>query len=174
MKKRICFGLGVVLLWSVAGFAQDYDPNWLGTFSIIARDARTGELGEGVQSKAFAPGNRAVHVKGGVGVIAHQASANPMYGELGLKLLESGMTPQQALDFMLRADAGKEQRQVSILDAQGHGATFTGTGPQDWKGGRCGPNYCVQANIMVGPQVVDALEKSFLASEGKGQPLADR
>jgi uncharacterized Ntn-hydrolase superfamily protein len=172
MTKRICFGLGLVLLWTVAGFAQDYDPNWLGTFSIIARDAKTGELGEGVQSKAFAPGNRAVHIKGGVGVIAHQASANPMYGELGLKLLESGMTPQQALDFMLRADANKEQRQVSILDAQGRGATFTGTGPSDWKGGRCGPNYCVQANIMVGPQVVDALEKSFLSSEGK--PLSDR
>jgi uncharacterized Ntn-hydrolase superfamily protein len=97
-----------------------------------------------------------------------------MYGELGLKLLESGMTPQQALDFMLRADAGHESRQVSILDAQGRGATFTGTGPQDWKGGRCGPNYCVQANIMVGPEVVDALEKSFLSTEEKGISLADR
>jgi uncharacterized Ntn-hydrolase superfamily protein len=95
-----------------------------------------------------------------------------MYGELGLKLLESGMTPQQALDFMLRADGNKESRQVSILDAQGRGATFTGSGASDWKGGRCGPNYCVQANIMVGPEVVDALEKSFLSSEGK--PLADR
>jgi uncharacterized Ntn-hydrolase superfamily protein len=172
MTKRIYFALALALLWTISGFAQDYDPNWLGTFSIIARDPATGELGEGVQSKAFAPGNRAVHIKGGVGVIAHQASANPMYGELGLKLLESGMTPQQALDFMLRADAGRESRQVSILDAQGRGATFTGTGPRDWKGGRCGPNYCVQANIMVGPQVVDALEKSFLSTEGK--PLADR
>lgn len=172
MVKRIFLSFGLALVWTVSGFAQDYDPNYLGTFSIIARDAKTGELGEGVQSKAFAPGNRALHIKGGVGVIAHQASANPMYGELGLKLLESGMTPQQALDFMLRADAGRESRQVSILDAQGRGATFTGTGPSDWKGGRCGPNYCVQANIMVGPQVVDALEKSFLSSEGK--PLADR
>ena len=171
MFKKTCLGLSLVL-WAVSAYAQDYDPNYLSTFSIIARDPRTGELGEGVQSKAFAPGNRAVHIKGGVGVIAHQASANPMYGELGLKLLESGMTPQQALDFMLRADAGRESRQVSILDAQGRGATFTGTGPQDWKGGRCGPNYCVQANIMVGPEIVDALEKSFLASDGK--PLADR
>ncbi len=172
MLKKACVVLGF-LLRATAAFAQDYDPNYLSTFSIIARDPRTGELGEGVQSKAFAPGNRAVHIKGGVGVIAHQASANPMYGELGLKLLESGMTPQQALDFMLRADAGREQRQVSILDAQGRGATFTGTGPSDWKGGRCGPNYCVQANIMVGPEIVDALEKSFLASDGK-KPLSDR
>ncbi len=171
---RALAGLALFMAGTVAAFAQDYDPSYLSTFSIIARDPRTGELGEGVQSKAFAPGNRTTHIKGGVGVIAHQASANPMYGELGLKLLESGMTPQQALDFMLRADAGREQRQVSILDAQGRGATFTGTGPSDWKGGRCAPNYCVQANIMVGPEVVDALEKSFLASEGKGMPLADR
>src|SRR6202167_4957442 len=104
MLKKACIGVGLVLLWTVSGFSQDYDPNYLSTFSIIARDAKTGELGEGVQSKAFAPGNRAVHIKGGVGVIAHQASADPMYGELGLKLLEDGMTPQQALDFMLRAD----------------------------------------------------------------------
>jgi uncharacterized Ntn-hydrolase superfamily protein len=172
--RNIGASLGLVLFWAVSGIAQDYDPFYLSTFSIIARDARTGELGEGVQSKAFAPGNRAVHIKGGVGVIAHQASANPMYGELGLKLLEAGMTPQQALDFMLRADAGRESRQVSILDSQGRGATFTGSGASDWKGGRCGPNYCVQANIMVGPEIVDALEKSFLASEGKGIPLADR
>jgi uncharacterized Ntn-hydrolase superfamily protein len=172
MFKKVGIVLSLLIGFSVSAFAQDYDPNWLSTFSIIARDAKTGELGEGVQSKAFAPGNRALHIEGGVGVIAHQASANPMYGELGLQLLKQGMTPQQALDFMLRADAGRESRQVSILDAQGRGATFTGTGPQDWKGGRCGPNYCVQANIMVGPQVVDALEKSFLSSEGK--PLADR
>jgi uncharacterized Ntn-hydrolase superfamily protein len=172
--KKLSLALGIVVLWTVSGFAQDYDPFYLSTFSIIARDAKTGELGEGVQSKAFAPGNRAVHIKGGVGVIAHQASANPMYGELGLKLLEAGMTPQQALDFMLRADSGKESRQVSILDAQGRGATFTGSGASDWKGGRCGPNYCVQANIMVGPEVVDALERSFLGSENKGMPLADR
>src|SRR5579884_1754718 len=173
--RRLALALGIITLWTVSGFGQDfYDPSYLSTFSIIARDAKTGELGEGVQSKAFAPGNRAVHIKGGVGVIAHQAAANPMYGELGLKLLESGMTPQQALDFMVRADAGRENRQVSILDAQGRGATFTGSGASDWKGGRCGPNYCVQANIMVGPQVVDALERSFLSTEGKGMPLADR
>jgi uncharacterized Ntn-hydrolase superfamily protein len=172
--RKMALSVALLCLGAVCGFAQEYDPYYLSTFSIIARDARTGELGEGVQSKAFAPGNRAVHIKGGVGVIAHQAAANPMYGELGLKLLEAGMAPQQALDFMLRADSGKESRQVSILDAQGRGATFTGSGANDWKGGRCGLNYCVQANIMVGPEVVDALERSFLSSEGKGMPLADR
>src|SRR5262245_44854055 len=77
--------------------SQDYDPDYLATFSIIARDPATGELGFGVQSKAFAAGNRAVHIQSGVGVIAHQASANPMYGEIGVQLLRAGHTPQQAL-----------------------------------------------------------------------------
>src|SRR5678809_705568 len=91
--------LCIVFVWSISASAQDFDPNYLGTFSIIGRDAKTGELGLAVQSKAFAPGNRVVHIKGGVGVIAHQASSNPMYGEMGLTLLERGLTPQQALDL---------------------------------------------------------------------------
>jgi hypothetical protein len=73
----------------------------LATFSIIARDPATGESGFAVQSKAFAAGNRAVHIKAGLGVIAHQASANPMYGEIGFELLKNGYTPQQALEMML-------------------------------------------------------------------------
>ena len=79
-----------------------------------------------VQSKAFAAGNRAMTIKGGVAVIAHQASANPMYGSVGLELLAAGMAPQQALDFMVRADDGRDNRQVAILDIQGRSAAWTG------------------------------------------------
>ena len=170
--KRTCLSVACVLLVSAVISAQDFDPNYLATFSIIARDPATGEIGVGVQSKAFAAGNRAYTVKGGVGVIAHQSSANPMYGQIGIALLERGLTPQQALDMMRRSDEGRESRQVSILDFQGRGATFTGTGASDWKGGRCAKDYCVQGNILTGPEVVDALEKSFLSTAG--QPLADR
>src|SRR5690606_20220042 len=99
----------------------------------IVRDPATGELGVGVQSKAFAAGNRAFTAKGGVAVIAHQASSNPMYGELGVELLETGMTPEQALEMMLLADERKESRQVAIIDIEGRTAAFTGTGPRDWK-----------------------------------------
>lgn len=137
--------------------AQQYDPNMLGTYSIIARDAATGEIGMGVQSKAFGAGNRAVAVKGGVAAIAHQASANPMYATIGFELLAAGMTPQDALDFMLRADEGRDRRQVVILDAQGRSAGWSGAGTSDWKGHRCGTNYCAQGNILAGPQVVDAM-----------------
>jgi uncharacterized Ntn-hydrolase superfamily protein len=151
--------------------AQDYDPDAMGTFSIIARDPATGELGMAVQSKAFAAGNRAMTIKGGVAVIAHQASANPMYGSVGLELLASGMSPQQALDFMVRADDGRDNRQVSILDVQGRTAAWTGKGANDWKGHKCGANYCAQGNILVGEATVLALAQSFESSAG---PLAER
>jgi len=143
----------------------------MGTFSIIARDPNNGELGMGVQSKAFAAGNRAMTIKGGLAVIAHQASANPMYGAIGMELLGAGMTPQQALDMMVRSDDGRDNRQVSILDAQGRAASWTGTGANDWKGHRCGTNFCAQGNILVGAEVVDAMVMSFERSSG---PLAER
>jgi uncharacterized Ntn-hydrolase superfamily protein len=163
--------LFLILLASGPLFAQDYNPDDMSTFSIIARDPATGELGMAVQSKAFAGGNRAMTIKGGVAVIAHQASANPMYGAIGLELLGAGMTPQQALDMMVRSDEQRDRRQVAILDAQGRTAAFTGTGTNDWKGHRCGANYCAQGNILMGPEVVDAIAKSFESSSG---PLPER
>jgi len=159
-------------IFPVSALAQNYDPDYLATFSIIARDPAAGELGFAVQSKAFAAGNRAVHIKAGVGVIAHQASANPMYGEIGFELLRAGHTPQQALDMMLRSDEGRDSRQVAILDAQGRSASWDGPGANDWKGHKCGTNYCAQGNILAGPQVVDALAKTFESSAGR--PLAER
>jgi len=162
-------GLSLVPL-AEAG-AQEYDPDMLGTYSIIGRDPATGELGMAVQSKAFGAGNRAMAMKGGVAVIAHQASANPMYGSVGLELLGVGMSPQDALDFMLRADDGRDRRQVAILDIHGRTAGWSGTGTSDWKGHRCGVDYCAQGNILTGPEVVDAMVRSFEASSG---PLADR
>jgi CubicO group peptidase (beta-lactamase class C family)/uncharacterized Ntn-hydrolase superfamily protein len=151
--------------------ADDFDPDSMGTFSIIARDEASGELGMAVQSKAFAAGNRAMTIKGGVAVIAHQASANPMYGSVGLELMATGMAPQQALDFMLRADEGRDNRQVAILDMQGRTAAWTGKSTNDWKGHKCGTNYCAQGNILVGAPVVDAMAASFEKSSG---PLAER
>jgi uncharacterized Ntn-hydrolase superfamily protein len=162
----------LLLALTAAGRAQDYDPDYLATFSIIARDPATGELGFAVQSKAFAAGNRAVAIKSGIGVIAHQAAANPMYGAIGFDLLQAGYTPQQALDMMLRSDEGRDSRQVAILDVQGRTASWDGPGANDWKGHRCGVNYCAQGNILVGPEVVDGLAKAFGSSEGR--PLPER
>ena len=163
---------GFIFVIAAAAAAQDFDPDYLATFSIIARDPGTGELGFAVQSKAFAAGNRAVHIKAGVGVIAHQASANPMYGEIGLTLLQAGYSPQQALDMMLRSDEGRDSRQVAILDVQGRSASWDGPGANDWKGHKCGADYCAQGNILAGADVVDALARSFESS--KGRPIAER
>ena len=158
--------------WTPAtAVAQEADPNYLATYSIIARDPGTGELGMGVQSKAFAAGNRAMHAKGGVAVIAHQASANPMYGAIGIDLIERGYSPQEALDMMVASDEGRDRRQVAILDIQGRSAAWSGSGANDWKGHRCGRDYCAQGNILVGPEVVDAIAASFESSSG---PLAER
>ena len=142
-----------------------------GTFSIVARDPATGELGAAVQSKAFATGSRAISIKGGVAAIAHQASSNPMYGALGIELLATGMTPQQALDMMLRSDEGRDSRQVAILDITGRSAAWSGSGASDWKGHRCGKDFCAQGNILVGAAVVEGIAQAFESSTG---PLAER
>jgi uncharacterized Ntn-hydrolase superfamily protein len=162
----------LLVLSAESAVAWDDNLTAEGTFSIIARDTVAGELGMAVQSKAHAVGSRTISAKGGLAVIAHQATSNPMYGQLGLDLLGRGMTPQQALDFMVAGDPGRENRQVSILDMQGRSASWTGKNPQDWKGHRCTPDYCVQGNILAGPEVLDGMVKSFQAAAG--QPLAER
>lgn len=163
------------LAWPVSAPAQDYDPNAMSTFSIIARDPSTGELGAGFQSKAFAGGNRIFGAKGGVAVIAHQANSNPMYSYVGLPLLEAGMSPQEALDYMVQGDDGGLRRQVSILTMDGRSASWTGPNCSDWKGHHCGTDYCAQGNTLAGPQVLDAMVKTFesLTAFG-GTPLAER
>jgi uncharacterized Ntn-hydrolase superfamily protein len=150
---------------------REYDPDYLGTFSIIGLDPDTGELGMGVQSKAFGAGNRAMAAKGGLVIIAHQAAANPMYGGIGIELLQAGYSPEEALDMMVASDEGRDRRQVSILDIQGRTAAWTGEGTSDWKGHTCGVNYCAQGNILAGPEVVDAMAASF---EGSSGPLEER
>ena len=169
--KHAAFAVFVLFALPQTSLAQEYDPNYLGTFSIIGRNSETGELGMGVQSKAFAAGNRAMHAKGGLVVIAHQAAANPMYGGIGVELLQAGYSPEEALEMMVASDEGRDRRQVAILDNQGRTAAWTGSGASDWKGHKCGKDYCAQGNILTGPEVVDAMAASFEASTG---PLAER
>jgi len=148
------------------------DPGELaGTFSIIGRNPETGELGIAVQSRTIAVGARTRGGKGGVAVFAHQASSNPMYSDLGVKLIEGGMSPEEALAFMLRADNGGENRQVAILDAQGRTAAHTGARNSDWAGHHCGVDYCAQGNTLAGEAVVQAMSSAFEKAEGT---LAER
>ncbi len=151
--------------------SSDYSDDYLATFSIIALDRATGQLGMGVQSKAFGAGNRAMTAKGGVAIIAHQASANPMYGPMSIDLIERGYSPEEALDQLVRGDEGRDRRQNAIIDIDGRTAAWTGEGTNAWAGHRCGVDYCAQGNILAGAQVVDAMVASFESSSG---PLAER
>lgn len=141
------------------------------TFSIIALEKETGLLGLGVQSKALSIGNRVVTGKGGVAIVAHQSSSNPMYGKLVIEGIERGMTPQQALDFALRADTEPNRRQVAVIDIKGRSAAWTSKTIPDWAGHRCTETFCVQGNTLAGQAVIDEMAAAFERAKG---PLAER
>lgn len=163
----------LALALAPASRAQEVDPfTYEGTYSIIGRDPDTGELGMGVQSRAFAVGYRTWTAKGGLAIFAHQAASNPYYGRVGMQMLVAGLDPQEVLDRLVRSDVDSERRQVSILHFDGRTAAFTGAATSDWKGHQCGVDYCAQGNTLAGPEVVEAMARTFESS--KAQPLADR
>lgn len=131
------------------------------TFSIVARDANTGEMAVAVQSNWFSVGTVVSWGEAGVGVIATQSFVNKSFGIRGLNLLKEGKSPQEALDLLLSDDSGKEFRQVAILDTQGRVATHTGKSCIDAAGHSNGENFSVQANMMLNDKVVPAMEKAW-------------
>jgi len=136
------------------------------TFSIVARCPKTLELGVCVSTAVPAVGNRVPHVEAGVGAVATQAHTNINYGIEGLRLLKGGFSPQTALEAMLKMDPDREFRQVSIIDAHGRTAAFTGKETQDWKGHRTGNDYAVAGNLLTGGEVLEAMAQTFEGSEG--------
>ncbi|HEX5824157.1 MAG TPA: DUF1028 domain-containing protein [Candidatus Limnocylindrales bacterium] len=140
------------------------------TFSIVARDAATGDLGVAVQSKFLAVGAVVPWARAGVGAVATQAFANVGYGPDGLAALAAGATAAQAIERLVGADDLRAERQVGIVDAAGRAANHTGHGCFRWAGGRIGDNYAAQGNILAGPEVVDALAERFVAG---GLPFAE-
>jgi uncharacterized Ntn-hydrolase superfamily protein len=144
------------------------------TFSIAAIDPRTGEVGVAVTTRVPCVGNGVPWVRKGVGAVATQANTRTEYGNELLDALAKGEAPDAALKRLLAADSGANGRQIGVIDIKGRTAQFTGTGPQDWKGNRAGKNYVTQGNVLVGPQVLEAVAKSFEASEGTPRHLADR
>lgn len=144
------------------------------TFSIAAVDPETGESGVAVTTRVACVGNGVPWVRAGVGAVATQASTRTAYGRELLDMLEQGLTPGEALDRTTAADEDRERRQVGVVSVDGSAAQHTGTGPGAWAGHRSGPNYAAQGNVLVGPEVVDAVAEAFEASEGSGRHLADR
>jgi uncharacterized Ntn-hydrolase superfamily protein len=142
------------------------------TFSIVAADPEAGEVGVCVASRFFAVGTVVPFAKAGVGAVATQSNANTSYGPRGLELLAGGLSADEVVKVLTRTDDGRDTRQLGVVTATGDSATYSGAKCNSWAGGRHGPNYAVQGNILTGEPVVAAMEKAFL--ESKGKTLAER
>ena len=141
------------------------------TYSIAACDLEAGQWGVATQSKFLAVGSVVTWAEPGIGAIATQAYANPRYGSEGLVLLREGLSAEDVVERLTAADKGRDQRQLGVVDNQGRSASFTGKECLDWAGGRTGPCYAAQGNILVSAETVDAIAETFEASQG---PLVER
>src|SRR4051812_26849931 len=144
------------------------------TFSLCAIDPATGQSGAAVTTRVPFVGRAVPHVRAGIGAVCTQASTRGEYGQQGLDLMAKGVLPADAIQQLLSTDEQRESRQLGMIDMQGRSAAHTGKGNSDWAGSKQGKNYTTQANIMVGPEVLDAVSGTFEATEGTGMPLAER
>ena len=142
------------------------EPPPVATFSIVAVDPDTGEIGVAVQSKIVGVGSIVPFAKAGVGAVATQSFANTGYGPLGLLALQSDLDPDQTIKLLTENDPLHPSRQVGVISADGEAATFTGDDCHGWAGGLTGENYAVQGNILTGPEVVEAMARAFEEAEG--------
>jgi uncharacterized Ntn-hydrolase superfamily protein len=141
------------------------------TYSIVARDSVTGEMGVAVQSHWFSVGSVVTWAEAGVGAVATQSFVDPSYGPLGLALMRAGKTARQALNALLAADTGREVRQVAMIDAHGSVAAYTGGRCIQAAGHTTGKQYSVQANLMLNAKVWPAMSQAFESTRGD---LAER
>lgn len=172
--KRIMLLIGWVTC--VAGSAHamvvDGRPLWsVATFSIVARDSATGELGVAVQSHWFSVGSVVPWVEAGVGAVATQSLVEVSYGPLGLEMMRSGKTAEKALNGLLKADENPQWRQVGMIDAQGNRAVHTGKKCIREAGHVAGATFICMANLMEKGTVWQAMADAFTRTEGD---LADR
>ena len=167
MKKG--FLLSIILLNAFLCNAQFFkkDAPFAHTFSIVARDPKTGEMAVGVQSHWFSVGTAVPWGEAGVGVVATQSFVNKSYGIKGLQLMKEGKTAPEALTALLALDEGREVRQVAMLDVNGNVNAYTGKNCIDHAGNIVGKNYSVQSNMMLTDKVCKAMSVSFESTEGK-------
>ena len=140
MNRITCVTLATIWITPATALAQapasgpildEAGEEIVATFSIVARDPTTQELGIAVQSRAFRAGAIVSYAKAGVGAIATQASANQSYGPRGLELLEQGFSPEEVVRQLTEADPGRDRRQLAVIDAQGRVRAYTGSGTSD-------------------------------------------
>ena len=143
----------------------------IATYSIAACDLDAGQWGVATQSKFLAVGSVVPWAEPRVGAIATQAYANPRYGSEGLGLLREGLSAEEVVQRLTAADEGRDQRQVGVVDREGRSASFTGAECLEFAGGRTGPCYAAQGNILVSAATVDAIAETLESSKGT---LAER
>ncbi|HET7555330.1 MAG TPA: DUF1028 domain-containing protein [Gaiellaceae bacterium] len=139
---------------------------------MAACDLGAGQWGVATQSKFLGVGSVVPWAEPQAGAIATQAYANPRYGSDGLALLREGASAEEVVERLTAADDGRDHRQLGVVDGQGGCATFTGSQCMDWAGGRTGPGYAAQGNILVSADTVDAIAETFERTDGA--PLAER
>ena len=142
------------------------------TYSIAACDLDASQWGVATQSKFLGVGSVVPWAAPQVGAIATQSYANPRYGPDGLDLLRQGLSAEEVVQRLTAADEDREHRQLGIVDGKGGSATFTGSECMEWAGGRTGPCYAAQGNILVSGETVDAIVETF--ERTAGAPLAER
>jgi uncharacterized Ntn-hydrolase superfamily protein len=143
-----------------------------GTYSIAACDLESGQWGVATQSKFLAVGSVVPWAEPHVGAVATQAYANPRYGPEGLALLRDGVSAEEVVERLTAADDGRDHRQLGLVDREGRAATYTGSECLEWAGGRAGPGYAAQGNILVSGETVEALAETF--ERTAGAPLVER
>jgi uncharacterized Ntn-hydrolase superfamily protein len=170
---RIYLIIIVLLFFSKGNSQQVYSKKepFAHTYSIVARDTVTGDMGVAVQSHWFSVGSLVTWGKAGVGVVATQSFINPSFGPRGLSLLENGLSPKLAVETLLELDAGRDVRQLAILDVDGNVEAYTGKNCIEAAGHIVGDNFSVQANLMDKNTVWPAMGKAFKNAKGS---LAER
>lgn len=172
--------LCLLVLLTVVPFSAQNGETWFSTFSIIAYDPVTNELGVGVQSRAFGAGAAVPWAEAGVGAVATQAAANRTYGPKAMALLKQGLSPTEVVKRITDEDPGRDTRQVAVIDAKGRSAVYTGkrvidrnSDPQDrvhigaWAGHAAGQNFSAQGNTLASEEVVKAMARAYENSKGE-------
>src|SRR4051794_34443248 len=142
------------------------------TWSIIARENASGRFGIAVATRFFAVGARVPHIAAGIGAIATQALVNPYYGIDGLKLLRERREPRDVIATLIAADAGRESRQLHVMDVSGRIASHTGRDCIDWCGHIERSGFSVAGNMLAGPEVLDETARAYAAHQE--MPFAQR
>jgi uncharacterized Ntn-hydrolase superfamily protein len=170
MSMRFCLGMLLSECLVTLAFSQDHSRP-VHTYSIVARDPQTGQMGVAVQSHWFSVGSLVTWAEAGVGAVATQSFIDPAYGPLGLQLMRAGKTAQQSLAAIVASDPGEAVRQVAMIDAKGHVAAHTGSKCIPAAGHRVGENFSVQANLMLNEKVWPAMAEAYQKTPGD---LADK